>query len=191
MLVLREVTEALSLIALSEIADKTMIAIVFSVEKPMVREVLAKVSIATLAFLSANIIPLCLGGILRSILRLEYATLLSSILFIIVGVLNLRAESFNVSLARNLKLLFTIVFLSELGDKTQLAFFAIVIKSLNPILPLLGAILGFYLVNFIASLVYSQTVLKIVDIKRIRRITALIFIAVGLIMLISLLRDHL
>lgn len=79
---------------------------------------------------------------------------------------------------------FATLFLAEMGDKTQLAVVAMTAKSKAILSVFLGASLALVLVTFIGILVGGM-ITQYVPVEWIQRIVALIFIAVGVLMLLG------
>jgi putative Ca2+/H+ antiporter (TMEM165/GDT1 family) len=76
--------------------------------------------------------------------------------------------------------MFSLVLVSEMGDKTQIASLALAAQSAFPLMVFLGALLGFLLVNGIGAFTGEQ-ISKRVPLETIRKVTGLVFIIVGIL----------
>jgi putative Ca2+/H+ antiporter (TMEM165/GDT1 family) len=82
--------------------------------------------------------------------------------------------------------MFSLVFVSELGDKTQLACVALAAESPLPILVFIGAMIGFFVVNSIGA-VAGRGIAGAVPFRLIRGATAAVFIVVGVLIVLRIL----
>jgi len=79
---------------------------------------------------------------------------------------------------------FTTLFLAELGDKTQLAVLSLTASSRQPLAVFVGAALALLAVTAIGVLV-GEGVSRIVPPWLIQKAAALVFIAIGVILLLG------
>ncbi len=79
---------------------------------------------------------------------------------------------------------FTLVFLAELGDKTQLTTLTLATKSGAQLSVLLGALLALAL-STIFSVVLSVGLCRVIPAAYINRVAGLIFIIIGIIILLN------
>lgn len=79
---------------------------------------------------------------------------------------------------------FGMVFLAELGDKTQLAALAMAAKSRAPVAVFLGAAGALVLATFL-GVSLGQAVTRVIPASYIQRAAAVLFLAVGTFMLFS------
>lgn len=79
---------------------------------------------------------------------------------------------------------FGLIFLAELGDKTQLAAMAMAAQSKEPLAVFVGATLGLALVTLIAVAI-GGTLGRLVPAHYVRMGAGLLFILAGVFMLIS------
>lgn len=77
---------------------------------------------------------------------------------------------------------FGMLFLAELGDKTQLSVFTLVTRHKAPIPIFLGASLALVLVTFIGSFL-GQVVSRYIPERYMHLISALFFLGIGAVML--------
>jgi putative Ca2+/H+ antiporter (TMEM165/GDT1 family) len=76
---------------------------------------------------------------------------------------------------------FVMIFLAELGDKTQIALMSIVAEGQKPVPALLGAILGFAVCS-VVGIVAGLALQKYIPQEYIKKIAALTFIGIGIAM---------
>jgi putative Ca2+/H+ antiporter (TMEM165/GDT1 family) len=79
---------------------------------------------------------------------------------------------------------FAMVFLAELGDKTQLAALAMTARSRSPVAVFLGAVGALVLATFL-GVALGQGVSRLVPPHYIQRAAAISFLAIGAFMLLS------
>lgn len=171
---------------LAEFTDKTMIATsaIASISKRPVLVVL----ISTLAFIMANFFIPIVTYFTKAIVEEDILNLISSFLFVLFGIIYVaKHEKIKFQeISEKMFSIFTLVFLSELGDKTQLALLALIFKANFIAVAFLGGILGYFMLNLIFSLVLVKSVAwKKIPEKIIIYIAGVIFILVGIIGLIS------
>jgi len=174
------ILSSLFAIFLAEIGDKTMLStLLFAINTK--RYVLV-LTTSTLAFILANVVVIVAGSLIRGIISLNILHLLGALLLIVVGLWTLLSrEELNVNLNTRLNVVacFISIFLMEIGDKTQLAFFSLTLLYTNLIYILIGSVLGYVLVNTLGVLV-TKIISSRVDWRRVRKISALIMIIIGI-----------
>ena len=79
---------------------------------------------------------------------------------------------------------FALIFLAEMGDKTQLAAISMVAKTRAPWAVFLGTSLALVLVSLL-GVVFGQVLLHYVRVEVVHRIAAVAFIAIGVLMLLG------
>lgn len=135
------------------------------------------------------------GQIIRFYVPLDLIRVLSGIIFILFGIAFLFAKKVNnknefetKSLLKNNMILgtFILVFIAELGDKTQISVILMSSICTNLFLVISGAISAFFVVTLIGILVGSG-LKRILESKKILldTITAVIFILIGATLLLS------
>lgn len=77
---------------------------------------------------------------------------------------------------------FWLLFIAELGDKTQLAVFSLVCQHRSPLPIFLGATLALTLVTFIGAL-FGQVVSKYVPMQYVQLVAGLLFLGMGIYIL--------
>jgi putative Ca2+/H+ antiporter (TMEM165/GDT1 family) len=78
---------------------------------------------------------------------------------------------------------FGLIFLAELGDKTQLAAIAMSAESKAPLTVFVGAVLALALVTLIA-VALGSTLTRVVPARYIRMAAGALFVVIGVLMLI-------
>jgi len=172
--------------SLAELGDKTQLSILLLSSKT--RKHLHLLLGVILAFLIVDGVAILLGSWITNMVPINWLKTLSGIIFIIFGVLILRknaAKSQSELYFKNSFLTgFMLIFISEWGDKTQIASglfatqynFWMVLTGVMIALTLLS-IMAIYLGKFISSKV---------DKKVITRIAGTAFILMGILMVTSL-----
>ncbi len=185
---LEALIESIGLILLMELVDKTMLTTMcLSAQYRRPKLVL----LATMAALTtSSVIAVIIGFILSATLPFEIITYVAGILFLLLGILTLaNSNSETVDTCDNpgtLFGMFTLVLVSELGDKSQIATLALAAQSQFPIMIFIGAIIGFLIVNSIGAYA-GTTIAERIPIKTVKRIVGVIFILFGLLVIFGIL----
>jgi len=185
---LQALASSAGLILLMELGDKTMLTTMcLSAQYRRPKLVL----LATmLALTTSSIIAVTLGYILSTTLPIEIITYVSGILFLSLGFYTLaRADSEIPDTCDNpgtLFGMFSLVLLSELGDKSQIATLALAAQSAFPLMIFIGAIIGFFIINSIAVLA-GESIAERIPIKAVKRVVGIIFILFGLLVIFGVL----
>jgi len=174
------------LIFLAEMGDKTQLAALAFTAKYKTATVIAAISAAILA---VNFIAVCAGSILAGVLPLNAIKIVSCVLFIFFGLWTLflkekEGENKNPKTkAGPFFTVFILFFVSEFGDKTQIAAMTLSMSQ-SPVFVFLGASLGMICANLIGI---SAGVLlgKKLPSKHIKIISAALFIIIGVAGLIT------
>ena len=143
-----------------------------------------------IALTISSIIAVIIGFILSATLPVEIITYVSGFLFLILGIFTLvNSNSETVDTCDNSGTLFgmfSLVLVSELGDKSQIATLALAAQSPFPIMIFIGAIVGFFIVNSIGS--YAGTsIAERIPIKTVKRVVGAIFILFGILVIFGIL----
>jgi putative Ca2+/H+ antiporter (TMEM165/GDT1 family) len=143
-----------------------------------------------IALATSSVIAVIIGFILSATLPVEIITYVSGFLFLILGIVTLvNSNSETVDTCDNpgtLFGMFTLVLVSELGDKSQIATLALAAQSLFPIMIFLGAIIGFLIVNSIGA--YAGTsIAERIPIKTVKRVVGVVFILFGILVIFGIL----
>ncbi len=142
--------------------------------------------VSTGAFFVANVVPVFAAWVISSFIG-SFIRWITATLFIAIGAWFLVSRgSEKMEVGVGLLSVFLAVLLAELGDKTQLMTISCALMTGNPVLTILCGTLGYALANSvgvalarIASTKISQRYLKLAS--------GLIFVAIGVCLLISLL----
>ena len=185
---LQALISSAGLILLMELGDKTMLTTMcLSAQYRQPKLVLLATMIA---LTTSSIIAVTLGYILSATLPIEIITYVSGILFLSLGFFTLaRADSEIPDTCDNpgtLFGMFSLVLISELGDKSQIATLALAAQSVFPIMVFIGSIMGFFIINSIAVLAGSSIAERI-PIKAVKRVVGIIFILFGLLVIFGVL----
>ena len=172
----------LGLVALAELGDKTqLVCMTLAVRHPP----LLVLSGATLAFALLNLLAVLFGATVAAWLPEWVTATIVAILFAIFGVKALRAadeEPTEVTESSGRSVLlstFTLIFLAELGDKTQLTVAGL--ASAQPALPVwIGGTLGLAAVSALAVLA-GRTVLRRLPLPLLHGISGVLFLLLALV----------
>ena len=82
--------------------------------------------------------------------------------------------------------MFSLVLLSELGDKSQITILALAAQSTFVIMVFIGSIIGFLVVNSIGALAGDRVAARI-PLKIVKRVVGLIFILFGTLIVFGIL----
>jgi putative Ca2+/H+ antiporter (TMEM165/GDT1 family) len=185
---LEALIESIGLIILMELGDKTMLTTMcLSAQYRRPKLVLFATMIA---LATSSVIAVIIGFILSATLPVEIITYVSGFLFLILGIITLiNSDSETVDTCDNpgtLFGMFSLVLVSELGDKSQIATLALAAQSAFPIMVFLGAIIGFLIVNSIGA--YAGTnIAERIPIKIVKRVVGVIFILFGILVTFGIL----
>lgn len=171
-------------IGLAELGDKTQFAILcISLKTKKHGLVLAG---ALLAFILADGSAVLLGSYLSRIFPFIYVSLFAGVLFVAIGISMLvktKEENEEYQISKPFLSSFGLIVLLEMGDKSQIAagMFA---TQFNPLLVLLGVVTSLFCLSLIAVLV-GKHVLKKVPMRTVAVISGVIFIAIGVLTILS------
>lgn len=146
------------IITLAELGDKTQLLTLGLATKFRPPIVFCGICVASAVLMGIAVV---FGGTINKLFPLFYLQFLAGMLFIIFGLwafLNKEKDE-SIALSNNTKnhffVVFSAFFVSELGDKTQLATFALSAKYGTPLETWVGATLAMIFVNLIAILLGS------------------------------------
>jgi putative Ca2+/H+ antiporter (TMEM165/GDT1 family) len=185
---LQALIESIGLIFLMELGDKTMLTTMcLSAQYRRPKIVLLATMIALAA---SSVIAVIIGYILSATLPVEIITYVSGFLFLILGIFTLvNSKSETVDTCDNpgtLFGMFSLVLVSELGDKSQIATLALAAQSSFPVMVFVGAIIGFFIVNSVGA--YAGTnIAERIPIKTVKRVVGTIFIIFGILVIFGIL----
>lgn len=174
-------------ILLAELGDKTQLA-VFSLStktKKYYRLLLGVI----LAFALADGLAILFGELITRIIPIHYIKLISGLVFIIFGIMTFLdndGDEEKFKMHNPFITGFTIVFLAELGDKTQIAS-GLFATQYNPLAVFLAVMLALSILSIIAVFL-GEFVAKKVDKRIISKVAATLFILIGLAIIYSAIR---
>ncbi|MCL2800003.1 MAG: TMEM165/GDT1 family protein [Endomicrobia bacterium] len=170
------------LILVAEMGDKTQIITMAFAARFNVIQVILAVSAAVIL---NNAIAVAAGALFSGILPVTVIKSVSYTLFIIFGIWTLTGKSNEEKdsgkvIVNPFFTVFIFFFISEFGDKTQLATMSLSMKYASPVFVLAGASLGMIAANVI-GITAGVFLGKKVPANMIKRIAGIIFIAFGII----------
>jgi putative Ca2+/H+ antiporter (TMEM165/GDT1 family) len=176
------------LVLMMELGDKTMLTTMClsaQYRRP------GLVLLATmLALATSSVIAVIIGYVLSTTLPIEIITYVSGILFIGLGIYTLaRANSEVPGTCDNpgtLFGMFSLVLLSELGDKSQITILALAAQSTFAIMLFLGAIIGFLIVNSLGALAGDRVAARI-PLRTVKIVVGFVFILFGALIVLGIL----
>lgn len=190
---------AFVVIFLAEIGDKTQWVLVALATRGHRGAVFAA---AALAFLLLVLIAVVAADLVGRVVPPLYLTLLGGLLFLAFGVFTLRARDAPeeegavpaLGLARGAGGLFLsgfgLVFIAELGDKSQFAVLALAAASGEPVAVALGA-WGALLVGAVLALGVGSLLAGVVPARYLRIASGIVFLVVGILLVFDGLRSAL
>ena len=197
MLDLAVIATVLGLVFVAELPDKTAVAgLVLGARYPA-RWVFAGIAAAFLV----HVVIATAAGSLLSLLPKRPVEAVVAVLFLIGAVLIWRegmddeeddeaaAEEVpeNAGFVKVASLGFGVIFLAEWGDLTQILTANLAAKYHDPLSVGIGAVLGLWAVGLLAIL-GGKTLLRVLPIKWITRVAALVFVALGIYSIVEVIR---
>ena len=171
---------AFTFVLLSEIGDKTQMAVIMLSSRSSPRSVLIG---SMLAFFIVDGVSALIGKEALSRLPQGLIDLACGLLFLTIGILSILREEAPLSLnelkASTFKA-FSMVALMELGDKTQFASVALAAGSSSPWLALAGIMLAFSLITCIGVALGSR-LLRLLPRRQLGLLTSVLCVAFGLL----------
>lgn len=79
---------------------------------------------------------------------------------------------------------FVLIFLAEMGDKTQLMSMALAAEYRKPVWVFVGAVTALAVVTLI-GVVFGEALTRVIPARRIHQLAGLLFIAFGILMLLK------
>lgn len=169
------------LVGLAELGDKTQLAVlVLSTKTKQYGSLLAGVM---LAFALTDGIAIVLGDFIASVVPLDYVRIFAGILFVIFGVLMLYnrdkdEDNGSYELKSPFVSGFSLILVSEMGDKTQLAA-ALFATQYHPVMVFIGVILALLLLSTTAIYIGKQLMAR-VNKNTISTAAGILFILIGI-----------
>jgi putative Ca2+/H+ antiporter (TMEM165/GDT1 family) len=189
---LNEIIIPLIAVGLAEMGDKTQLSVILLSSRT--REYIPLLAGVMLAFLITDGFAILIGSWMTGIIPLDLLKLISGGVFILFGALILRGDQKEAEEERGLSsgnaLLsgFSLIFLSEWGDKTQIAS-ALFATEYNPIMVLIGVMEALFILSVMA-IYLGQIISQKVDRKLVSRIAGTIFLIIGIAIILSLLAPY-
>lgn len=173
-------------IAAAEFADKTQLGLMLlaaSLRKP------AAIFFGMIAgFAVVAGAGVAVGQVLLTVVPLSVLTTISGLMFVIVGLLMLRIDVQNDVATKGsggpFRTALLLIVLTEMGDKTQIVTVALSVRFAQPLLVFTGALVAFAVIDGL-SIMLASTLGKRLPTERIRRVSAIIFIVLGILTLIG------
>jgi putative Ca2+/H+ antiporter (TMEM165/GDT1 family) len=166
-------------VGLAEFGDKTQLSILILSSKTNKHFQLLMGTL--LAFLIVDGIAILLGNWIINIVPILYIKILSGIIFIIFGILLIFSKQEDIEEKYYFKnpfmLSFSLIFLTEWGDKTQIAA-ALFATKYNGLLVLAGVMVALTLLTVMAIYIGKYISTKI-DRKLISMVAGVVFIIIG------------
>ena len=176
------------LVLLMELGDKTMLTTIClsaQYRTPGIVFLSTMIALAT-----SSVIAVVVGYILSTTLPLTIITYLSGILFVGMGVYTLATANSEVpdtcDNPSTLFGMFSLVLLSELGDKSQITILALAAQSTFVIMVFVGSIIGFLIVNSLGALAGDRVAARI-PLKIVKKIVGVVFILFGALIVLGIL----
>jgi putative Ca2+/H+ antiporter (TMEM165/GDT1 family) len=143
-----------------------------------------------IALATSSVIAVIVGYILSTTFPINIITYVSGILFIGIGIYTLVTSNSEVpdtcDNPGTMFGMFSLVLLSELGDKSQITIIALAAQSAFTIMVFIGSIIGLLVVNSIGALAGNRIASRI-PLKIVKRIVGLIFILFGTLIVFGIL----
>ncbi len=183
MLNLYPLLAAFAVIGIAELGDKTQLLTLGFATRFSLRNILAAVFCATAILMGVAVL---FGGLISYYIPSFFVQLFAGSLFIFFGLYTIfskeKEEAAGDGGRSQFAIVFSSFFLAELGDKTQLAAFALSAKYGTPVQVWLGATLAMTVVNGLGMLA-GRGLKKIVSEEHIRLAGAGVFLLFGLLTL--------
>ncbi len=170
---------ALITVGLAEIGDKTQLALFCLASKTRERFLLFLG--AFLAFALNDGIAVLFGGAISRLVPLVYIKILAGAIFVIFGLLSLLRSSKELvecEVKRPFFTTFSLIFVSELGDKTQVAA-ALFAASYEPLSVFAGAMLALGILS-LAAIYLGQFIFSKIEARRRSYLVGTFFLLIGL-----------
>lgn len=183
---LNEILIPLLAVGLAEMGDKTQLSILLLSSRT--REYAQLLAGVMLAFLLADGFAILVGSWVTNVIPVHLVKLISGGVFVLFGLLILKGdkdkeEESNLSPKNAFISGFTMIFLSEWGDKTQIAS-ALFATEYNPWMVFLGVMAALLILSIMAVYLGRFLAGKI-DRRVITKVAGVVFLLIGLSFIIS------
>lgn len=165
-------------IGLAELGDKTQLAVLCLASKT--KNYLQLLAGVVLAFVIMDGLAVIMGDFVTKIIPLDYIKICSGIVFIVFGILTLmgsREEESKCELTNPFVSGFSLIFISEAGDKTQIAA-GLFATKFNPVMVFLGVVSALAVLSVVAVYL-GRFVAERINKKMLSRIAGALFIVIG------------
>ena len=170
----------LIVVGLAEFGDKTQLSLLVLSSKTKNHFLLLMGAI--FAFLIVDGIAILLGSWVINIIPLFYIKIISGIIFIIFGILLILSMDDKIEEKYYFKnpflLSFSLIFLTEWGDKTQIGA-ALFATKYNGLFVLIGVMIALTLLSILA-IYLGKIISEKIDRKIISRVAGIVFIIIGI-----------
>lgn len=172
------------LVFTAELGDKTMISTITLALAS--KKIIGILFSSTLGFLLASLIVAYGGSLLSALIDPSMLQIAASLMFIIVGLWMYlaREEDSKRYTSTGLLASLLIVFVSEMGDKTQLVVFTSSMLWSSPILVVVAGTLGYFLANLLGLLI-ARSISTRFPWSRVKRALSILMIATGVIVALN------
>lgn len=178
---------AFALIFLSEMGDKTQLLAMSLASRYDHKTIFWAVSSAVIVATALGVI---LGTMIFSFIPISWIRITASVLFIIFGIWTLLGKEEEEEDIKTNQGIFTkafsLTFIAEMGDKTQLTAIALTASYSAPFEVFVGAALGFLAVTAI-GVWFGKWLGDKIEQKALKTFGGILFIAIGILMLVELL----
>lgn len=180
MIMLKDILIPLIMVGTAELGDKTQLSVLLLSSRT--KKHLHLLFGVILAFLVVDGIAILAGGWITNIVPTSLIRILSGIIFIIFGVMILRSKKGEIKSKYYSKNPFysgfTLIFLSEWGDKTQIAS-GLLATTYNGLMVLMGVMIALTLISIMA-IYFGKFISSKIKEKTITKIAGILFIAIGI-----------
>jgi putative Ca2+/H+ antiporter (TMEM165/GDT1 family) len=182
---LTPIIASFTLFSLMEFGDKTHIAVITLATRNRAFDVFVG---ALAAFAIVDGVSVVFGGFIAYLVPPFWINIAAGCFFLAFGVINLinsdEYDSLETRIGGSVVSAFSLVSLTELGDKTQFASIALAAKYGNPLIVLLGIVLASIVLTG-SGIIVGQGLLRFVPRRYLRYIASGLFLFFGTIFLFS------
>jgi len=175
-------------IAAAELGDKTQLGLIMmtaSLQKPKAIFLGAITGFAVVAG-----VGVLAGQALLAIIPLSTLTLISGLIFVVVGLLMLKVDAkTDAAVTRSGTPFYAaslMIVLTELGDKTQIMTIALAARFAQPVAVFSGILLAFVIIDGV-SIALGRSLGRRLPISKVKKASAILFIVLGILTLSGLL----
>jgi putative Ca2+/H+ antiporter (TMEM165/GDT1 family) len=142
-----------------------------------------------IALATSSVIAVIIGYILSTTLPIGLITYVSGILFIVLGIYTLATSNSEVpdtcDNPGTMFGMFSLVLMSELGDKSQITILALATQTPFAIMVFVGSIIGFLIVNALGAWAGDRVAARI-PLKVVKKVVGIIFVLFGLFIVMGI-----